>query len=205
MNETIARDGYPPNLLSDEITGDIQVARVQNRNLCLAVGFQRSVRKSEAGKLFVRYQVQTERLYRRDVEEFKRLKKLRARLPNEANNEPIAKPINEPIAAPEPIAPEDLMPPLRRPGESEAGLDFIARFDEFDAHEGTAKTNPNPRVSQSECQAQTASQPLKGARPTVTPKPATTGSGIICYHKEDPRGITARYFQPCPIGDPCPQ
>ena len=93
MNETITRDGYPPNLLSEELTSDIQVAHAQNRNLCLAVGFQRAVRKSEAWKLFVRYQAQTERLYRRAVEEFERLKKLRAEPPNEAKNEANNEPI----------------------------------------------------------------------------------------------------------------
>jgi hypothetical protein len=143
MNETIARDGFPPNLLSEELTDDIQVTRAQNRNLCLAVGFQRSVRKSEAWKLFVRYQAQTERLYRRAVEEFERLKKLRAELPNEANNEPINEPINETEI--EPIAPEDLMPPPPPPGKSEADLDFIARFDEINARtKEEAKNNPKP-------------------------------------------------------------
>ncbi len=147
MNETIARDGFPPNLLSDEITGDIQVARVQNRNLCLAVGFQRSVRKSEAWKLFVRYQAQTERLYRRAVEEFERLKKLRAELPNEAKNEANNEANNEPINEPEvePVAPEDLMPPPPPPEKSEADLDFISWFDEFNARtKEQAKNNPKP-------------------------------------------------------------
>jgi hypothetical protein len=142
MNETIARDGFPPNMLSDEITGDIQVARVQNRNLCLAVGFQRSVRKSEAGKLFVRYQAQTERLYRRAVEEFERLKKLRAEFPNEPNNEPNNEPIAEPINEPEiePIAPEDLLPP---PEKSGGDIHFI---DEIGAGlKEEAKNNSKPR------------------------------------------------------------
>src|SRR5208282_5622373 len=99
--------------------------------------------KSEAWKLFVRYQAQTERLYRRAVEEFERLKKLRAELPNEANNEPINEPINETEI--EPIAPEDLMPPPPPPGKSEADLDFIARFDEINARtKEEAKNNPKP-------------------------------------------------------------
>ena len=110
----------PPNLLSGELNGDIQVACVQNRNLCLAVGFQRAVRESEAWKLFVRYLAQTERLYRRAVEEFERLKKLRAELPNEPKNEPINEPIAEPINEPEIdlIAPQDLIP-SPPPGEFE--------------------------------------------------------------------------------------
>jgi hypothetical protein len=83
MNETVAPDGLPANLLSDDLTRDIQVSRSQNRSLCLAVGFERLVGKSEAWKMFLRYQAQTERLFRRAVEEFERLKALRAELPNE--------------------------------------------------------------------------------------------------------------------------
>ena len=110
-------------------------------------GFQRSVRKSEAWKLFVRYQAQMERLYRRAVEEFERLKKLRAELPNEAKNEAKNEPINEPIHEPEiePIAPEDLMPPPTPPGKSEADFALIARFDEIAARsKEEAKNNPKP-------------------------------------------------------------
>ncbi len=80
-----------------------------------------------------RYQAQTERPCRRAVEEFERLKKLRAELPNEANNEPEI----------EPIAPEDVMPPPPPPGRSEAELAFIARFDEIAARsKEEAKTTP---------------------------------------------------------------
>jgi hypothetical protein len=97
LNETIAPHGAPHNLLNDQLVGDIQVTRAQNRSLCLAVGFDRLFGKSDAWKLFLRYQSQTERLYRRAVEDFDRLKALRAEFPNE--------PID---ADPEP---EDILPP----------------------------------------------------------------------------------------------
>jgi hypothetical protein len=83
MAETITPGGLPENLLSDELTHDIQVTRAQNRSLCLAVGFQRMSGQSDAWKLFLRYQAQTERLYRRAIEDFERLKALRSELPNE--------------------------------------------------------------------------------------------------------------------------
>jgi hypothetical protein len=48
----------------------------------LADGF-RLARQSNGIQLFLRYQAQAERRYRRAVEEFERLKKLRPELPNE--------------------------------------------------------------------------------------------------------------------------
>jgi hypothetical protein len=101
MNETVTPGGLPANILSQELTADIEVTRAQNRSLCLAIGFQRISGKSDAWKLFLRYQAQTERLYRRAIEEFDRLKALRTDLPNE----PIADPDPEEILPTE--APSD--------------------------------------------------------------------------------------------------
>ncbi len=80
LNETIAPDGLPHDLLSEHLTADIQVTRSQNRSLCAATGFERILLRSDAFKFFLRYQAQTERLYRRAVEEFDRLKALRPTL-----------------------------------------------------------------------------------------------------------------------------
>ena len=97
-NGTIARDVFPPDML----TVDIQAAHLQKPNLCLAAAAQRVLRKSGAWYLFVRYQAQTERLLRSAIKDFERLKNLRAELPNEAKNEaknePISKPKIEEIA-----------------------------------------------------------------------------------------------------------
>ena len=88
----------------------------------LADGFHRLARKDNTFPLLLRYKVQTERLYRRAVEEFERLKKLRPELPNEPilevqpeENEPVSAPTDEPISTPQPnpeppvnpTAPED--------------------------------------------------------------------------------------------------
>lgn len=111
-NGTIARDVLPPHMP----TVDIQVAHIQNRNLRLAEGSQRVLRKSGAWQLLVRYQAQTERLLRSAIKDLERIRKLRAELRNEAKNE--AK--NEAISKPkiEEIAPGDLLPPPRRSPES---------------------------------------------------------------------------------------
>jgi hypothetical protein len=56
----------------------------QNQAFCLAQGFQRMARDTSATwSLFLRYQSQAERLYRRAIEEFERLKALRPQLPDD--------------------------------------------------------------------------------------------------------------------------
>jgi len=87
MNDTLNSENHAFAPMSQEIAGngDIQIARSQNRNYCLADGFQHQIRKSNVWSLFLRYQAQAERQYRRALEEFLRLKALR----NELLNEPI--------------------------------------------------------------------------------------------------------------------
>ena len=68
-----------PHLVNDES----RICRAQNRNYLLAEGFERLFAKSSAFTQFLRYQAQAERLYRRAIEEFERLRKLRHELPNE--------------------------------------------------------------------------------------------------------------------------
>ncbi len=88
LNEVFNRDPdetafYPMN---EEIAGggNSHITREQNRNYALAEGFRRYNRRGKnEWSLFLRYQAQSERLYRRALEEFERLKRLRAELPNE--------------------------------------------------------------------------------------------------------------------------
>jgi len=72
-----------PELAGD---GDIEITRAQNRNYLLGEGFHRMTSKSNSWSLFLRYHAQAERHYRRAVEEFERLRRLRI----EAMNEPIS-------------------------------------------------------------------------------------------------------------------
>ncbi len=89
--------------LTEELTRDIEVTRAQNRAFALAEGLQMLFRCSNAFPFYLRYQAQAERLYRRAVEEFERLRALRDVLPN------------EPILEPEPLAPPPLTPPETNP------------------------------------------------------------------------------------------
>jgi len=102
LNETLDTGDHPFTPMSKELAGvaDIDVARAQNRNYCLADGFLRLVRQSNGWSLFLRYQAQSERLYRRALEEFDRLKALRPELPNQVS--PSEELPNEPIPGPQP-------------------------------------------------------------------------------------------------------
>ncbi len=82
--------------------GDIQITRAQNRNYALGNGFHSMAKQGNTVPLFLRYKAQAERLYRRAIEDFDRLKALRAELPNE--------PILE-------LHPEENEPPYTPPGE----------------------------------------------------------------------------------------
>jgi len=81
--------------LHEDLNGDPEVVkeetRVQNRYYCLATGFHHMNRENASTwALFLRYQAQAERHYRRAIEEFDRLKSLRPQLPNDDwRNEPI--------------------------------------------------------------------------------------------------------------------
>src|SRR5580704_19700982 len=85
LNETLDGDGHPFIPMSKELAGDgdIEIAIAQNRNYCMADGFLRLVRQTNGWSIFLRYQAQAERQYRRALEEFDRLKSLRQVLPNE--------------------------------------------------------------------------------------------------------------------------
>ncbi len=84
LNESIDGQGHPIIGISPEICGgDMEITKAQTRNYLLAEGFHRLIKHSESWRMFLRYQSQTERLYRRALEDFERLKALRSELPNE--------------------------------------------------------------------------------------------------------------------------
>src|SRR5215470_19176479 len=89
--------------------GDIEITRQQNRNYAFGEGFHRMVKTSNAWQLFLRYQAQAERNYRRALEEFDRLKKLRPELPNEPIWEAELKEKEEPT--PDPVEPVETRNP----------------------------------------------------------------------------------------------
>jgi len=87
LNDVLDRTNRPftpmdPDMVGD---GDIEITRQQNRNYCIAEGFRRIAKESNAIGLMLRYRAQAEREYRRAVEDFDRLKTLRHEMPNEPN------------------------------------------------------------------------------------------------------------------------
>src|SRR5450756_1119150 len=102
LNEALSGDGKPLMGISDSlVNGDNEITKAQNRNYLFAEGFHRLNKYSNSFTLFLRYQAQTERLYRRAINEFDRLKALRHELPNEPILE--AQPeANETVSTPEP-------------------------------------------------------------------------------------------------------
>jgi hypothetical protein len=115
INETLDANDRPFTPMSKQLAGEgsAEVTRSQNRNYCLADGFVRLARQSNGWSVFLRYQAQAERQYRRALEEFDRLKALRSVLPNEPNSplqpEPESAtypaPATNPIPAANPPAP----------------------------------------------------------------------------------------------------
>jgi hypothetical protein len=102
-----------PEILKRCQVGDnIEVPRAQNRAFWLAHGFKILDRQSSMASSFLRFQAQAERLYRRAVEDFHRLLKLRDRLPPEKYEMP-NEPNSEPIPAPQPE--ENTNPPIPTP------------------------------------------------------------------------------------------
>ena len=124
LNEALDTSGQLFIPMSRELVGggDIEITQAQNRSYALAEGFHRmtSNKSSTTWALFLRYKVQTEREYRRAIEDFERLKALRHELPNEPISE--AQPeTNETVCdflPTDPIPPQDpfLTPPPAPPG-----------------------------------------------------------------------------------------
>ena len=87
MNDVLDRSNEPIIPMDIDMVGDgdIEITRQQNRNYCIAEGFRRIAKESNLMTLALRYRVQAERDYRRALEEFQRLERLRPKLPNEPN------------------------------------------------------------------------------------------------------------------------
>src|SRR6266571_1012396 len=113
LDQALGRDGEPIIPMTEDLAGngDIEITRAQNRNFALGEGFHRMARNSNVWSLFLRYQAQAERHYRRAVEEFERLRALRQELPNKPieeaqpeENKTDDAPRNEPVSTPKPPA-----------------------------------------------------------------------------------------------------
>ncbi|MGD0497035.1 MAG: hypothetical protein ABSC23_01225 [Bryobacteraceae bacterium] len=139
LNQALEPSASATVLMNKELAGDgdIEIARAQNRNFILGVGFHRMAHQSNSFSLFLRYQAQAERNYRRAMEEFERLKSLRGELPEEElPNEPTTAPQTEQnetlcaAAETNPERPEDPAPtPIPFPPASETEIRLpIAKY-----------------------------------------------------------------------------
>jgi hypothetical protein len=110
LNETLDSNDHPSLPMNPQLEGDgdIEITRAQNRNYLLGEGFLRLARQSNGWTLFLRYQAQAERQYRRALGDFDRLKALRPSLPNEANPDlqPQPEPTTYPTSEPNPSPPD---------------------------------------------------------------------------------------------------
>jgi hypothetical protein len=106
LNEALDGNGRPLMGITDALVNDDnEITKAQNRNYLFAEGFHRLNKYSNSFTLFLRYQAQSERLYRRAIEEFERLKALRHELPN------------EPVTDTQPEATETVNPPDSDPSK----------------------------------------------------------------------------------------
>ena len=165
LNEALDRTGNAIVPMTEDLVGDLEITRAQNRNYALAEGFRRIAREGSAWTLFLRYQAQTERQYRRAIEEFERLKALRRDLPNEPifDGQPEEKPTTSapsetnPVAPgaaaspephPDPLAvPASARRPLPPPGLHDAAgvpRDELRRAEPADASRPTLAAGPAP-------------------------------------------------------------
>jgi hypothetical protein len=114
LDKALDPDGEPMHLMSPELAGngDIEITRVQNRNFVLGEGFHRATQKPHTWALFLRYQAQAERRYRRAIQEFERLRALRPELEAEETeipNEPDS-PLQPEANQPDPVPPTNPIP-----------------------------------------------------------------------------------------------
>jgi hypothetical protein len=122
LGESFDTNGQSRFPMNPKLAADIEICQAQNHNYLLGDGFYRLISHNNSFALLLRYQAQAERQYRRAIEEFERLKVLRAELRNEPNsaetetNEttctpyetnpiPPGDPAPAPVPGPRPLAP----------------------------------------------------------------------------------------------------
>jgi hypothetical protein len=89
LNNSLNDNNITPFVSLDPcLEANPKINQEQIRAFALANGFNRMMRGANGFSLLLRYQTLAERQYRRAVEEFERLKRLRPELPNEPIEEP---------------------------------------------------------------------------------------------------------------------
>ena len=195
MNEFCDGRGDLTLIMNAEFVGDgdIEITHAQNRNLAFAEGFQRMVSRSDVWTVFLRYQAQAERNYRRAVEEYQRVRKLRGQLSGEPAPAPASAASPEtpraapPFPDPRPPAPgpasEATLGRPRHPNRPAASLGRCVR-----ALSATLLVLAawSALSGQRALLATSAGRPPKRAHLSLLPLPR-----LICR--------SARYTAPCPL------
>ena len=143
--------------LLPDISNDIRIVQAQNRNYILAEGFNILVKRCNGWQLFLRYQAQAERNYRRALEEFERLKALRPELPpalppelpnSEIPSEPTSDPQPEQNRPPSAPAPTNPNPPATPPFAPASQVQASGIHDSREANQPAGVWKPiNPPVA----------------------------------------------------------
>ena len=100
LDQALGSDGQPIHPMNQEMAGlgKSEITLGQEHNFAIAESFHRLTQKPHTWALFLRYQAQSERNYRRAIQEFERLRALRPEL----ESEEIAEIPNEPNSPPQP-------------------------------------------------------------------------------------------------------
>jgi hypothetical protein len=155
LDYCLERDGRPVRLMNEKLAGDgdIEITRAQNRNFALGEGFRIMMKESNVWSILMRYQTNAERQYRRAVEDWERLSRLRPQMPNHpdlgAAPDPIddIAPIEEinPSVRPEPVAAEPAAPAVETPNAPEDATSLAPA-----AASTSKKQEPTSRVHSSD-------------------------------------------------------
>ena len=141
LDQALGSDGQPIHAMNQQMAGlgRSEITLGQEHNFAIAESFHRMTQKPHTWALFLRYQAQAERNYRRDIQEFERLRALRGelalrgefeeeQLPNEPNlpaqpeaNNPDPIPEANPIPETAPIDPATESGSQSRPQPASAG------------------------------------------------------------------------------------
>ena len=117
LNQALGSDGEPIHPMNEHISGlgRSEITLGQEDNFSIAESFSRMTLKPHTFALFLRYQAQSERLHRRAIQEFDRLRALRSELEKEAI-EAIEEPeSNQPAPTPGGRTPSSARDPLVAP------------------------------------------------------------------------------------------
>ena len=156
------------DLLGD---GDIEITRAQNRNYAAGEGVRQMSAESDVWALLIRYQVNADRQYRRAIEDYDRVKRLRPEMPNQPIDS--APKLNDEIASFSELGRSYLNPrsPVA-PEPAPAGPSHTAPLAPPPPSDGTP-TADNRRASPAPETSRLKIVPIASFLPGYSPAPAT--------------------------------